>query len=188
MKIWIWRLIPTCFAALVLMGIYLTLPPSGNAPAHSPGARGLAAFVMHPEPKPLPTLSFTDGQGKPLTLGDFKGRTVLLNLWATWCAPCRKEMPDLARLQTLLGGANFEVVAVSIDRKGSEASAAFLQETGADSLKLYLEPTSDILNEVKSVGLPTTILIDENGLELGRLLGPADWASPEAVELIKGAL
>ena len=80
------------------------------------------------------------------------------------------------------------MVAVSIDRKGSEASAAFLQETGADSLKLYLEPTSDILNEVKSVGLPTTILIDENGLELGRLLGPADWASPEAVELIKGAL
>ncbi len=79
-------------------------------------------------------------------------------------------------------------MAVSIDRKGAEASADFLKETGADSLKLYLEPTSAILNEVKSVGLPTTILIDKNGMEVGRLLGPADWAAPEAVELIKGAL
>ncbi len=90
MKIWIWRLIPTCFAALVLIGIYLTLQPSGNAPAPAPVAKGLAAFVMHPKPKPLSALSFTDGEGKPLTLADFKGRTVLLNLWATWCAPCRK--------------------------------------------------------------------------------------------------
>ena len=188
MKIWIWRLIPTCFAAFVLIGIYLTLQPSGNAPAPAPVAKGLAAFVMHPEPKPLSALSFTNGEGKPLTLADFKGRTVLLNLWATWCAPCRKEMPDLARLQDMLGGENFEVVAVSIDRKGAEASAAFLKETGAESLKLFLEPTSAILNEVKSIGLPTTILIDENGMELGRLIGPADWAAPEAVELIKSAL
>lgn len=188
MKIWLWRLVPTFFAALVLVGIYLTLQPNGNAPAPAPVAKGLAAFVMHPEPKPLGPLSFTDGEGKPLTLADFKGRTVLLNLWATWCAPCRKEMPDLARLQEMLGGEKFEVVAVSVDRKGAEASAAFLKETASTALRLYLEPTAAILNDVKSIGLPTTILIDADGRELGRLIGPADWASPEAVELIKGAL
>ncbi|MDP4822501.1 MAG: TlpA family protein disulfide reductase [Aestuariivirgaceae bacterium] len=188
MKIWLWRLVPTLFAALVLMGIYLTLQPSGNAPPATPVARGLAAFVMHPQPKPLGPVSFTDGEGKPLTLADFKGRTVLLNLWATWCAPCRKEMPDLARLQEMLGGGTFEVVAVSVDRKGAEASDAFLKETGATALKLYLEPTSAILNDLKSIGLPTTILINADGMEMGRLIGPADWASPQAVELIRAAL
>ena len=148
----------------------------------------LAAFLIHPEPKPLPDLAFQDGSGKPLTLGDWKGRVVLLNLWATWCAPCRKEMPDLAKLEKELGSDQFEVVAISVDRKGAEASAAFLKETGVDNLKLYIEPSTKIVNDLKSAGLPATLLIDREGRELGRILGPADWASPEAQALIKAAL
>lgn len=167
------------------------------APAAAPATGGvskdlatgaLAAFLIHPEPKPLADLAFQDGSGKPLKLSDWKGRVVLLNLWATWCAPCRKEMPDLSKLQKELGSDQFEVLAISVDRKGAEASAAFLKETGADNLKLYVEPTTRIVNDVQSAGLPATILVDRQGRELGRLLGPADWASPEAQALIKAAL
>ena len=112
----------------------------------------------------------------------------LVNLWATWCAPCRKEMPDLAKLQAALGSDQFEVVAISVDRKGAEASSAFLKETGADNLKLYVEPTTAIVNDVQSAGLPASILVDRQGREIGRLLGPADWASPEAQDLVRAAL
>lgn len=148
----------------------------------------LAAFLIHPERKPVKDLAFQDGGGNPLKLSDWKGRVVLVNLWATWCAPCRKEMPDLARLQKELGSDQFEVLAISVDRKGAEASSAFLKDTGADSLKLYVEPTTAIVNDIQAAGLPATLLIDRQGLEIGRLLGPADWASPEAQALIKAAL
>lgn len=148
----------------------------------------LAAFLVRPERKPVADIAFQDGEGKPLKISDWKGRVVLINLWATWCAPCRKEMPDLAELQKELGSEDFEVVAISVDRKGVEASAAFLKETGADNLKLYIEPTTAIVNDLQAIGLPATVLLDRQGNEIGRLLGPADWASPEAVALIKAAL
>ena len=148
----------------------------------------LAAFLVKPERKPLPDFAFQDGAGKPLKLSDWKGRVVLVNLWATWCAPCRKEMPDLATLQKELGSDQFEVVAISVDRKGAEASSTFLKETGADNLKLYVEPTTAIVGELQSAGLPATILVDRQGREIGRLLGPAHWAAPEAIALVKAAL
>ena len=148
----------------------------------------LAAFLVKAERQPVPDIAFQDGSGAPLRLGQWKGRVVLVNLWATWCAPCRKEMPALAALQTQLGSDDFEVVAISLDRKGIEASSAFLTETGATSLKLYVEPTARILNELEAIGLPATILIDRKGNEIGRLLGPAEWNSPEAIALIKAAL
>ncbi len=148
----------------------------------------LAAFLIHPEPKPLPDLAFQDGTGKALKLSDWKGRVALVNLWATWCAPCRKEMPDLAKLEKEMGSDQFEVVAISVDRKGADASAAFLKETGVDNLKLYVEPSTKIVNDVQSAGLPASILVDRQGRELGRILGPAAWASPEAQALVKAAL
>ena len=170
-----------------------TEAPSPAAPATGSFSKdlatgSLAAFLIHPEPKPLADLAFQDGAGKPLKLSDWKGRVVLLNLWATWCAPCRKEMPDLSKLETDMGSDQFEVLAISVDRKGAEASAAFLKETGVDNLKLYVEPSTKIVNDVQSAGLPATILVDRQGRELGRILGPADWASPEAQALIKTAL
>ena len=163
-------------------------PEAGAGGLRSLATGPLAAFLVHPDPKSLPDIAFQDGDGKPLKLSDWKGRVVLINLWATWCAPCRKEMPDLSRLQTELGSDQFEVVAISVDRKGAAASSAFLRETGAENLKLYVEPTTAIVNELQSPGLPATILVDRQGRERGRLLGPADWASPEAIALIKAVL
>jgi len=160
--------------------------PGGVSRRLATGA--MAAFLVRAERKPVPDSAFQDGSGKPVKLSDLKGKVVLLNLWATWCAPCRKEMPDLAKLQKEMGSDQFEVVAVSVDRKGVEASSAFLKETGADSLKLYVEPTTAIVTDLAAAGLPSTVLIDRNGNEIGRLVGPADWGSPEAKALIGAAL
>ena len=113
---------------------------------------------------------------------------MLVNLWATWCVPCRKEMPSLAALQSEMGSKDFEVVAISVDRKGLAASSAFLKEVGATALKLYADPSTDSLDKLQAVGLPASILIDREGREIGRLLGPAEWNSPEAKALIKAAL
>lgn len=163
-------------------------PASGTGVTRDLATGTLAAFLVRPERKALPDVAFADGAGTPVTLSDWKGRVVLINLWATWCAPCRKEMPDLARLQRELGSDQFEVVAISVDRKGAEASSAFLKETGAESLKLYVEPTTKIVSDLQSAGLPATILVDRQGREIGRLLGPANWAAPEAFALVKAAL
>jgi thiol-disulfide isomerase/thioredoxin len=163
-----------------------TVVPSSVTRELATGA--LAAFLVKTERKPVTNSAFQDGAGKALTLGDWKGRVMLVNLWATWCAPCRKEMPALAQLQKDLGSDQFEVVAISVDKKGVEASAAFLKETGAENLRLYVEPTLTILNDLQAIGLPATILIDRQGREIGRLLGPADWASPEGQTLVKAAL
>ena len=159
--------------------------PDAQAPANS---LVMAAFIKHPVPKDIAAFSFADGAGTIVDLSHWKGKVVLLNLWATWCAPCRKEMPELGKLQKLLGSADFEVVALSEDLKGAEASAAFLKQVGADDLALYVDPKMTALNAVQSLGLPTTLLINRSGKEIGRLLGPAEWASPEAQDLVKAAL
>jgi thiol-disulfide isomerase/thioredoxin len=148
----------------------------------------LAAFVVHPERKALPEITFKDEADTPLSLSQWQGRVVLVNLWATWCGPCRKEMPELAELQSRLGSQDFEVVAISIDRQGADIARPFIENVGAEALKLYLDPTTNVLSEFRAVGLPATMLIDRSGREVGRMFGPADWASPEAVRLIEAAL
>ncbi len=163
-----------------------TVAGSGFTKALAKGA--LAGFLIHPERRDIQPFSFTDAKGQILDLSHWKGRVVLLNLWATWCAPCRKEMPDLAKLQATLGGSDFEVVALSLDRKGLAASQAFLAETGVTNLAAYIEPEAKALAALQALGLPATILIDRGGKEAGRLLGPADWGSPEALELVKALL
>jgi thiol-disulfide isomerase/thioredoxin len=148
----------------------------------------MAAFVTKKAPEALPSISFKDGTGKDLTLADFKGRTVLLNLWATWCNPCREEMPSLDRLQQALGSDKFEVVALSLDKQGASASQKFLEEVKAKVLKLYVDATAKAGTVMKLVGMPTTILINKDGLEVGRLAGPAEWDSEEAKKLIAAAM
>ena len=157
--------------------------PSGSLKALATGP--LAAMLVHDPRKDIPAFTFKDAAGTDKTLADFKGRVVLLNLWATWCAPCRKEMPDLARLQKEIGGPGFDVVALSLDRKGAEASSAFLKETGADNLALYTDVESKALSAVNALGLPATLLIDKDGKEAARLLGPAAWASDESKAIIR---
>ncbi|MGI9462901.1 MAG: TlpA family protein disulfide reductase, partial [Aestuariivirgaceae bacterium] len=148
----------------------------------------LAAFVIKPERKPVADIEFVDETGANRSISQWRGSIVLLNLWATWCAPCRKEMPELAELQKLLGGDEFEVVALSIDRKGAEASAKFLIDIDATALKLYVDSTAESLGRIQGIGLPVTLLIDRQGNEIGRLTGPADWSSPDALRLILTAL
>jgi thiol-disulfide isomerase/thioredoxin len=144
----------------------------------------LAALLVHGERKDIAPFTFANDKGETVDLSKWKGRVVLLNLWATWCAPCRKEMPDLSKLQAELGGPDFEVVALSVDRKGLEASLAFLKEVGVTNLTGYIEPDAKSLAVLQALGLPATILIDRNGMEAARLLGPADWASVEAKAVV----
>jgi thiol-disulfide isomerase/thioredoxin len=162
------------------------MPAGGFSKALATGP--LAGFIIHPKRKDIDIFSFANDKGEILDLSKWKGRVVLLNLWATWCAPCRKEMPDLAKLQTALGGPDFEVVALSLDRKGLAASQAFLTETGVANLAAYVEPEGKTLAAVQALGLPATILIDRNGKEAGRILGPVEWASPEAQAMVKALL
>jgi thiol-disulfide isomerase/thioredoxin len=142
-------------------------------------------FVLHEAPKPIAAIGFEDGQGRARSLAEFRGKVVLLNIWATWCSPCRREMPALDRLQTALGGADFEVVALSIDRAGIEAVRKFYAEVGVTKLAMYIDGAGKAVHELSAVGLPTTLLIDREGRELGRLAGPAEWDAPEVVEFLK---
>jgi thiol-disulfide isomerase/thioredoxin len=148
----------------------------------------MAGVVIHAQRKTLGAFTFKDANGKDVDLSAWKGRVVLLNLWATWCTPCRKEMPDIAKLQKELGSTDFEVVALSVDRKGLEASQAFLKDIGADNLKAYTDQPSTSLAAIQALGLPASILIDRKGQEAGRILGPAEWASPEAQAMIKALI
>jgi thiol-disulfide isomerase/thioredoxin len=147
----------------------------------------MAAFVVRPKPLDLPAFSFDGPDGTEESAG-LKGKVVLLNIWATWCVPCREEMPQLDALQAELGGENFEVVAINVDKNGAEKARDFLAETGAENLALYTDPTGKLFATLKAVGMPTTLLIDRDGKEMGRLVGPADWASPEAKRLIEAAI
>jgi thiol-disulfide isomerase/thioredoxin len=167
-------------------------PAAELAKRLSPLARGeVAAVGIAAEPKRLPELAFTDAEGKPRSLSDFKGKTVLLNLWATWCVPCRKEMPALDALQGKLGDDKFEVVAVNIDTRNLDKPKAWLQEVGIARLGYYADPSAKVFQDLKAAGkafgMPTTLLIDREGCELGALAGPAEWASDDAVRLVEAA-
>jgi len=142
-------------------------------------------FVMHDAPKPVAAINFDDAQGRSRSLAEFKGKVVLLNIWATWCGPCRKEMPALDRLQAALGGPEFEVVALSIDRGGTDAVRKFFADIGIRTLAMYLDSSGQALRTLSALGLPTTLLIDREGREIGRLIGPAEWDSPEMVEFVR---
>jgi len=152
------------------------------------GGDSLVAFVRKSPPVELANVTFSDEAGAAKTLSDFKGKVVLLNLWATWCLPCRHEMPSLDRLQKELGSDQFEVVALSLDRAGKDAARKFFDEIEIANLKLYIDPTMKAGNGLRAVGMPTTILIGKDGKELGRLPGPAEWDGPAAKALIAEAL
>jgi len=189
--------------AAVLYGIYShagkeTAPGACAASASAtqalaPLARGeVAALSVAKRPREATPLAFTGPNGAPISLAAFKGRTILLNLWATWCVPCREEMPALDKLQAQLGGPDFEVVAVNIDTTRLDRRRAFLKEAGVERLAFYEDRTADVFQILKKAGkvtgLPTTLLIDPDGCELGVMPGPADWASQDAVKLVSATL
>jgi len=159
----------------------------------APFARGeVAAVNVAKSPLKVPNLAFEDASGKKLSLASFRGRTVLLNLWATWCVPCRKEMPTLDALEGALGSKDFQVVAVNIDTRDPDKPKRFLKDIGISKLAYYADPSAKAFQVLKAIGrafgMPTTMLIDRQGCEIGTIAGPADWASPDAVKLIQAAL
>ena len=159
----------------------------------SPLAHGeVAALTMATAPLRLPDLTFWDADGKPRKLSDWRGKTVLLNLWATWCVPCRKEMPALDALQTKLGGKDFEVVAVNIDTRDPEKPKNFLKDASLTHLSYFNDQKAkvfqDLTNIGRALGMPTSVLVDAQGCEIATIAGPAEWASDDAVKLITAAV
>ena len=158
----------------------------------APLAHGeVAALTMATAPLRLPDLVFEDAEGNSKKLSDWRGRTVLVNLWATWCVPCRKEMPALENLQTRLGGPNFEVVAVNIDTRDTEKPKNFLKEVNLTRLGYFSDPKAKVFQDLKAtgraLGMPTSVLVDGEGCEIATIAGPAEWDSEDAVKLISAA-
>ncbi len=181
--------------ALIVLGVgvlqYRALHPSGRDVATAraaPSPPPKLGFIRLDAPRELPPLHFAEAEGNAMSPADFRGRTVLLNMWATWCVPCREEMPALDRLQAELGGPDFEVAALSIDRGGLPVVEAFFRDIELKTLGIYIDPSGKAARDLNIVGLPTTLLIDRGGNETGRLVGPAEWDSPEAFALIKQAM
>lgn len=152
------------------------------APSLSPDRTGRSDAGSADRPGPL---TFTDAKGTTLSLADFGGRSVLLNIWATWCPPCRKEMPSLDRLQAQRGGKDFEVVALSVDKGGIAQVRPFYEETKIVNLAIYTDTASAAMAALRLVGLPTTILLAPDGRELARWVGPREWDTPETMAEIE---
>src|SRR6266852_5327450 len=159
----------------------------------APLAQGeVAALTMATAPLRLPDLAFEDAEGRPKKLSDWRGRMVLVNLWATWCVPCRKEMPALDSLQTRLGGPNFEVVSVNIDTRDPEKPKNFWKEVNLTRLGYFSDPKAKVFQDLKAInralGMPTSVLVDGEGCEIATIAGPAEWDSDDAIKLITAAV
>ena len=159
----------------------------------APLAQGeVAAFAPAKQPFRVPNVAFKDAQGHERTLADWRGRTVLLNLWATWCVPCRREMPALDALQARLGGPKFQVVAVNIDTRDPEKPRAFLKQVGVTHLAYFTDESAGVFEALKTAGkafgMPTTLIVDPKGCEIGDMAGPAEWASDDGVKLVSAAI
>ena len=202
------RRIPIAVAAVLIgglagyLGIY-GLKGAGGDPACraavdtakriAPLAHGeVAALTMASQPLKLPDLAFEDADGKPKKLSDWQGKTVLVNLWATWCVPCRKEMPALDRLQTRLKGPNFEVVAINIDTRDPEKPKNFLKDANLTALGFFNDEKAKVFQDLRGIGralgMPTSVLVDAKGCEIATIAGPAEWDSDDAIKLIRAAV
>jgi thiol-disulfide isomerase/thioredoxin len=172
---------PTCRAAVA------------TAKRIAPLAHGeVAALTMASKPLKLPDLAFEDADGKPKKLSDWQGKTVLVNLWATWCVPCRREMPALDRLQTRLKGPNFEVVAINVDTRDPEKPKSFLKDANLTALGYFNDQKAKVFQDLRAIGralgMPTSVLVDAKGCEIATIAGPAEWDSDDAIKLIRAAV
>lgn len=168
-------------ATLVAAGLYRYYGATATATRSGKGF----SFSALKNPKPVPALRFLDGESREMGLEAFRGKTVLLNIWATWCTPCREEMPALDRLQAKLGSSGFQVVPLSIDREGLPVVKAFYQELGLKALGVYVDQTGQAAQKLGAAGIPTTLLVDGDGNEIGRTVGPAEWDSEEVLQVLR---
>jgi thiol-disulfide isomerase/thioredoxin len=180
------RLLTGTAGGLILLGTALGLPgAAAGGNAGPPLGGSLEDFTLIDPPRPVPRASFLDADQQPVTMDRFKGRVVLLNLWATWCGPCREEMPSIDRLQAQLGGEDFTVLALSLDQGGLTPVRHFYQQLGIRHLDIYLDPPNALALALKVPALPTTLVIDRAGQIVGLMVGPASWDSPDALALMK---
>ena len=180
-------------APVVAQAVEVCAASKARVEAIDPHIKGpIAALQLSGHPSDLSGLAFKKEDGTDVSMADFKGKVVLLNLWATWCAPCRKEMPDLDELQADLGGENFEVVTVSLDRKAPGKARTFFDEIGLKHLALYYDKGKSLFPALRSrgmaFGMPTTVVIDGDGCSLAHMAGPAAWGADQAKIMIKAAL
>lgn len=170
--------------AVLLFGgaAFFLVAPAMNPGGTSGGPRG---FSVAASPSEAPTAHFKGANGKRLSLEDFRGRVVLLNIWATWCGPCRAEMPSLDRLQALHGADGLDVIAVSVDREGAAVVRAYYQKSGIRNLKLYVDSDRATMSAFRPDGIPMSVLIDREGNVVGEMTGAARWDSAEATELVQ---
>jgi thiol-disulfide isomerase/thioredoxin len=193
-----------CGALAVLAGVYgigrlrsnpadaVCQPAVNIASRIAPLAQGeVAALAVAQKPFRVPNVAFKDAQGHDRTLADWRGRTVLLNLWATWCVPCRREMPALDALQAKLGNAEFEVVAINIDTRDPQKPLKFLKDGNITHLAYYSDDSAHVFEDLKSAGkafgMPTTLIVDRSGCEIGNMAGPAEWSSADGLKLVSAA-
>lgn len=152
----------------------------------------VAALAVAQKPFSVPALAFKDAQGRDRSLADWRGRTVLLNLWATWCVPCRREMPALDALEGKLGGPKFQVVAVNIDQRDPQKPLNFLKEVGITHLAYFTDDSAQVFETLKTAGkafgMPTTLIVDPKGCEIGDMAGPAEWSSDDGVKLVSALI
>lgn len=182
--VWRWVVI-VLVGVIVAAATFAVYMLSGLNDEEVPGKLGsIDNFIVAREIKPAPLLTFLDEEGTKVTLEKFRGKIVVLNLWATWCTPCVAEMPMLDRLQQQLEGVGVVVVALSIDRGGPEVVREFFDEHEIEHLAVYVDPTMRAQNDVSAIGLPTTIIIDREGNDRGRIVGPAEWDDAEAADLV----
>lgn len=180
---------PRTVATILLIGALIAgaahtvfAAPPQEAPA------GIANFSLLETPIPLPGNPLRDEAGEAVVLKDRGGKVRLINIWATWCAPCVEELPSLDALQRKLGGDDFAVVAVSMDRGGFDDIRPFLKKTGISHLSVYWDENGAFSRALEVKGLPVTFLVDRGGRIIGKAVGPADWASPAAMDLVRGRI
>lgn len=193
----LYSLAATLAAIAGFLSIILFDRLGGDTPVHKPviasaeaaqgnsTQTGLDKLVRAKTPKPIADFTFSDGTATGLKLSDFRGKIVLVNLWATWCAPCKIEMPGLNRLQGKLGGDDFTVLSISLDFGGPDKPKRFLESNKLNHLAFYQSASTKLMQQFGAPGLPFTVLIDREGREIARMAGPAEWDAPEAVKLIK---
>ena len=143
-----------------------------------------AQFVVQKPPRQLTDFTFLDGSGRSLTLKDFRGTFILINVWATWCPPCKEEMASLDHLALLLANKNIKVVPISIDVSGALVVRSFYERLGLENLSIYVDPSTKVMHALAIIGVPTTLLIGRDGREIGRMVGPAQWDAPASVKHI----
>ncbi len=164
----------------------VAVPAAAEKPAvQAPEEPEASPIVWHETPRPLPATVFKDATDADQTLANFAGKVLVVNFWATWCAPCVKEMPTLDALQAKLGGPGFQVLAISQDREGARVAKPFAEKNEWKNLAFFVEAPGKFARDAKMRGLPTSLIVDKNGLEVARVEGELEWNSPEVEKIVR---